>query len=390
MHPSPAPARRYLLYIHVPFCESLCPFCTFHRRSLERQLAQRYFKALKRELQYYRDAGFDFAEVYVGGGTPTVLPDELGVTLDLVRHWFRISRLSVETNPNHLCPPTLEVLKQAGVNRLSVGVQSLDDRLLDEMERLRAYGSSASILERVESALGRFDTFNVDMIFNFPHQTMRSLRHDLRTLKDLAVDQISYYPIMPATGAGAPISSRMGRVEFNRERAMYHTVMDALMPDYQPRSAWCFSRQIAPIDEYIVDHDEYLGIGSGSFSYLNGVMFANTFSMERYLELTARSQPAVSAYRALSLREQIRYDFLMRLFGLHMDKTFMSDKYGPNYRRALSTGLLLFKLLGALVETDQEYRVTPEGRYYWVLMMREFFMGVNRLRDQMRTQIPGR
>ena len=385
-YPRPRSAKRYLLYIHIPFCESLCPYCSFHRIRFDRGRALDYFQALRRELHCYQEAGYDFAEVYVGGGTPTVLPDQLAALLELAGRLFHISRISIETNPNHLRLPILEQLREAGVKRLSVGVQSLEDGLLQEMERLQPYGSATEILQRLQDAQGLFATFNVDMMFNFPHQSRKSLLWDISRLKALQVDQISYYPLMPATLTRQRISKRMGVLDFEREQQLYRLIYQALMPEYRPSTAWCFSRlgKAAIIDEYITEQDDYVGIGSGAFSYLDGTVYSSSFSINQYLELVRQGLPGIMASRRLSLREQAQYDFLMSLFGGGLHKTRMRDKYGNGYRRLIRGELLLFKGLGALQETEEAYRLTRQGLYYWVLMMREFFIAVNNFRAQMR------
>ena len=142
----------------------------------------------------YGDRGFDFAAVYVGGGTPTVLPREMGTVLEALRKRFSIREVSLETNPNHLTDEILGMLKDKGVNRLSVGVQSFDDGLLKRMERFRKYGSGADIRARLEKTRGIFDTLNVDMIFNFPGQTVDMIARDVRTIIDIEADQVTFYP----------------------------------------------------------------------------------------------------------------------------------------------------------------------------------------------------
>jgi coproporphyrinogen III oxidase-like Fe-S oxidoreductase len=225
------------------------------------------------------------------------------------------------------------------------------------------------------------------MIFNFPHQAFSSVSRDLELLKALGVDQISCYPLMPSDTTHHAMDRQIGHVGFARERDYYQRIRDILMPDYQPGSAWCFSRKAGAIDEYIVDHDEYLGIGSGAFSYLDGSIYSSTFSINHYLDLAGQGQSALTAARKLNRREQVQYDFLMRLFGMRMDKTAMAAKYGPGWRRCVRRELLLFRWLGALHESGTEVRLTREGMYYWVLMMRELFIGVNNFRAQMRGQI---
>ena len=281
--------RRYLLYVHIPFCEALCPFCCFHRVKLKRPQADLYFEALRDEIRAYKDAGFEFVDVYIGGGTPTVIPEQLVETLEFIRSLYAIEQISVETNPNHLASSTIDDLRMAGVNRLSVGVQSFDDRLLKEMGRYENYGGGIEITERLKSAYGTFDTLNVDMIFNQPHQTTDSLDRDIEILMSNEIaDQVSFYPIMPAPATTKAMKRTMGTVTFRNERAMYRRILAGLQAKYQPSTAWCFSREHGLVDEYIVDHEEYIGVGSGAFSYIDGNFYSSSFSINRYIE-TIRS-----------------------------------------------------------------------------------------------------
>ena len=98
------PGDNNLLYLHIPFCEELCPYCSFNRTIFQEDVCRRYFRALRAEILLYKDRGFNFSGIYIGGGTPTVLIDELEETISLVRATFPIREVSVETNPNHLDP----------------------------------------------------------------------------------------------------------------------------------------------------------------------------------------------------------------------------------------------------------------------------------------------
>lgn len=382
--PQPVPGRKYFLYIHIPFCEYLCPFCSFHRVKFNATRVDQYFAALQQEIELYHQLGFDFEDVYFGGGTPTVVPEALADIIELLRKRFSIGQVSVETNPNHLTDETLATLQATSVNRLSVGVQSLDDDLLKEMGRYQPYGSAAEIRAGLSRAQGRFDTFNVDMMFNFPHQSRESVCADIQQLKSLGVDQVSFYPLMPADVTERAMDKKLGRFDFVRERQLYELIQSSMTPDYHPVSAWCFANKPASIDEYIVDHDEYVGMGSGAFSYINGSIFASSFSLNKYIDMVGMGKLPLTAKRQLTEAEQARYDFLIKLFGGQLDKALLRERYGDAYRRHLWKELLGFRLLGALEETEAGYRVTESGRYYWVLMMREFFIGVNNFRAQMR------
>lgn len=376
-----------LLYLHVPFCEKLCPYCSFNRVIFEETVCRDFFKALRRELSLYKERGYGFSGIYVGGGTPTVLMEALEEILGFARECFEIHEISVETNPNHLSRKNLETLKKAGVNRLSVGVQSFDEKLLRKMDRFEKYGSGESIVEQLKSALGYFDTLNADMIFNFPTQTEKTLERDIEILKEAGVDQITYYPLMVSDVTRSAVEKAFGTVDYRRERRFYGRIVDKLTPEYQFSSVWCFSRRASMIDEYVVNFDEYAGLGSGSIGYLNGACYANTFSIDEYIRRVGRGEIPLLASRRFGMRDRIWYDFIMKLFGMELDLSDMETKYGGALYRHLWPLILAFRLVGGIRYKPPKYILTPRGRYYWVVMMREFFIAVNNFRDFCRSRL---
>lgn len=382
--PEPRPGKEYLLYIHIPFCEELCPYCSFNRFPLDRDLAGQYFRELTREIRMYADLGYDFASVYVGGGTPTVLPREMTELLLELRKMFSIREVSLETNPNHLTDEILDLLKEGGVNRLSVGVQSFDDALLKQMERYHKYGSGQEIRDRLCTLMGRFDTLNVDMIFNFPTQTMALLERDLEIIRDIQADQVTFYPLMVSDITRNELARRFGPISYRQEKAFYLKIVEKLDADYTFGTAWCFSRKKSMIDEYIVDYDEYVGAGSGSFGYVDGMCYANTFSVPEYLAKVREGKFPILAKKEFLKRDQIHYDFMMKLFGTSLNIEQAERKFSSEFMKTLRKEVGLFKLIGALIDDDGTLRLTTKGRYLWVIMMREFFTGVNNFRDTCR------
>jgi len=385
--PAPQPGTEYLLYVHIPFCEELCPYCSFNRFPLEKDLARRYFQALRREVQLYADLGFDFSAAYVGGGTPTVLPDELVAFLEEMRRIFRIREISLETNPNHLENSTVELLKGAGINRLSVGVQSFDDGLLRLMERYHKYGSGAEIRDKLAYLKGTFDTLNVDMIFNFPTQAMEMLERDLEIIEEIQADQVTFYPLMVSEMTKKELARRFGPISYRTEKAFYARIVERLEHNYSCGTAWCFSRKKTMIDEYIVDYDEYVGVGSGSFGYVNGACFANTFSVADYIEVIRKGNIPIFARKDFSTTEQIQYDFMMKLFGTALDVEKAEKKFGGKFMKTLWKEIPFFNLTGALKKENGTLKLTRLGQYFWVIMMREFFTGVNNFRDICRASL---
>lgn len=378
-----------LLYIHIPFCEELCPYCSFHRIRLDENLAVKYHAALRREMAIYRQRGYRFSGIYVGGGTPTVLIDELARTLQLARELFPVTSISAETNPNHLTDANISILKQAGVNRLSVGVQTFDDDLLKKTARYDKYGSGRDIADRLSRVMGFFDTVNADMIFNFPEQTEAMLETDLATLLKLKMEQITFYPLMVSTMTQRLMQETLGEVNFSHEKRFFKQILRRLEPFYESSSAWCFSRKKASdslIDEYVVDFEEYAGLGSGAIGFLNGVCYANTFDIHQYIGDLERDILPLQAARKFDLPDRMRYDFLMKLFSTRMNVNDLEKKYAGKYFKTLWKEMAAFTLAGSFRYFPPNLHLTPRGRYLWVIMMREFFIAVNNFRDYCRRE----
>ncbi len=381
--------KKRLLYLHIPFCESLCPYCSFNRIVFDESLSRRYWQALRQEIVLYKQKGYDFNGVYVGGGTPTIQIDELAETLDSLRSTFSIKEISVETNPNHLDPAHLDPLRRCGVNRLSIGIQSFDEGLLKAMDRYDKYGSGPEILKKLKDLSGSFDTVNADMIFNFAAQTAEILNRDLDMLLESGVDQVTYYPLMASNVIRRRMEEKIGSVDYRREARYYHQIVSRLLPTYRFSSVWCFSRKPAMVDEYIITYDEYAGIGSGAFGFLNGTCYANTFDITGYIDRLSRGEPSLMASRAFSVSDRVRYDLLMMLFGLHLDFNTFMTRYGESAWRHLALPIIGLRMLGLIRNRFGEYYVTDKGRYYALVMMREFFIAVNNFRDFCRNRQEG-
>lgn len=379
--------RAVMMYMHIPFCEELCTYCSFNRTEYKEDLAIKYFAALEKEILLYKQEGYNFQSVYIGGGTPTVLMPKLLDVITLLKNNFSINEISVETNPNHLDESHMLPLKEMGVNRLSVGIQSFDDDILKATGRYHKYGSSDEIKERILKFKDYFPTFNIDMMFNFPIQTDASLKQDLDIIQDLNVNQVTYYPLMLSRSTSKQISDTMGVVNNKRSRVFYKLISDTLGKKYDPATAWCFNHKDSNtkmVDEYVINYDEYVGAGSGSIGYLGGSIYANTFDIADYIKMIAANKFPISARRDCSKREQLLYDFLMQFFGLSLDLDKVSKTHGVNAALWLFPEILFFMLIGGIGISPQKNILKVKDRYYWVCMMREFFTSVNNFRDYCR------
>jgi coproporphyrinogen III oxidase-like Fe-S oxidoreductase len=419
--PAPHPQQDYMLYAHVPFCERLCPYCSFNRYPFSEERAVPYFKNLRREMLMLKEMGYRFTSLYVGGGTPTIMIDELCETIDLARTLFPLREVSSETNPNHLTPHIVDRLS-GRVQRLSVGVQSFDDGLLRQMERYGKYGSGLETLERILAVGDRFVSLNVDMIFNFPSQTEEMLVSDLAHILASGASQVTFYPLMASPAVAHSLAQSVGQVDYRREERYYRLICEALAggerPPYALGSAWTFNARggaggssdgegdgargaasatgnatggnTPMIDEYIVDYEEYPAIGSGGLSYLDGSLYVNTFSVRDYNTAIEGGRMSIMGRTRFTRWDRMRYRFMMQLFGLRLDKRQWERDFGCSVARGLPVEYAFFKAVGAFShEDDDEILLSAKGRYLMVALMREFFIGVNKVRDQARAHLVG-
>ncbi|MCQ2751499.1 MAG: coproporphyrinogen III oxidase family protein [Coriobacteriales bacterium] len=393
--PHPKKNLKYMLYIHVPFCERLCPYCSFNRFPYKKTRAVAYFKALRKEIRMLADAGYDFESAYFGGGTPTINLDELVKTINLIKRIFSVKEISCETNPNHLGDAYLDALN-GKVDRLSVGVQSFDDRLLKQMDRYDKYGNAQSIACALEYASKAkvFKSLNADFIFNFPAQSLTSLKHDLNIIQEININQATFYPLMASPVVEKSLKATVGMVDYNRERKFYETICHELCDKRGAKftygSAWTFNANSGNmIDEYIVDYEQYPAVGSGSMSYLDNKLFVNTFSINEYIEKIDRGELSISSYVKFKKHDQMRYRFMMQLFGLKLDKVQWYADFKCTPASGLPAEYAFMKQNGAFENEDDNYiTLSNRGRYLLVVMMRQFFIGVNSVRDKGRMSLP--
>ena len=383
--PGPKPGRQYMLYIHVPFCDVLCPYCSFNRFAYREQAARAYFVSLREEMRMTASLGYTFKSLYFGGGTPTILLDELITTIDLAKALFGIQDISCETNPNQLEPELAERL--AGrVQRMSVGVQSFDNTLLHKVSRLERFGDGEQILKRIHSVAGMFQSLNVDIIFNFPGQTREVLLNDIECAKGSGANQVTFYPLMSPRSVVRSLKQTVGTVTYDQEYDDYRLILETMAAGYEQTTGWAFSRRNGGlIDEYIVDTEEYVGLGSGAFSYLDGTIYVNTFSLKNYAEAIQGGRRPVMGAKSYSRHNQMRYHFLMDLFGSGLDRKLFRERFGLPVELGLPLELAYFAVNGALDDSNPaKITLTIRGKYLFVVMMREFFIGINEFRDQAR------
>ena len=397
------------LYLHLPFCVRRCGYCDFATSAVPGDAPEidAYVEDLCLQLRRKAKEGELGAleTVYVGGGTPSHIGlarlSMLLYTLSLSMHLTPEVECTMEANPESLTERMVRDVWALGVNRLSIGVQSFDDGLLKQMDRYDKYGSGAEILERIGEASPYFTSLNVDMIFNFPAQTEDILINDIERVVESGTSQTTFYPLMASPSVARQLARTVGRVDYARERTYYEIISELLAggpdPLFEHGSAWTFNKrgtgasgEDAMIDEYVVDYEEYPAIGSGGITYLGDNLFVNTFSVNDYNAAIAQGRMSLMGKTTFSKHDRMRYRFMMQLFGLRLDKRQFERDFGMSVERGLPVEMGFMRACGAFAtDNADELTLTPKGRYLVVVMMRQFFIGVNNLRDQARAALTG-
>lgn len=385
--PEPQPGHQYLLYAHIPFCKTLCSYCTFHRFLFKEHKAREYFINLRKEMDYVKALGYDFTSMYIGGGTTTILEDELIRTIEHARTLFPgIKEVSCETDPLQIATPTFRNLKGL-VDRMSIGVQSFNDDILKMTERYDKFGSGALIYERLQEALELFPTTNVDMIFGFRGQNLEMLQRDMDLLVELNPRQITTYPLMVTSQTRKSVKQTIAAkgIELADQ---YAVIMNTLGNHYRQLTSWTFGRtHDEGFDEYVVDHDEYLGVGSGAFSFLGSSLYVNTFSLRRYNERIKAGMTGVERRRNFDKHAVLQYRLLLGLFSARLSRKYFREVHGVDLDKALFKEMLGLRIAGAIKDNPEDpdnLIVTDAGKFLGLVMMKAFYSGMDNVRAELR------
>ncbi len=263
------PDRYVALYLHIPFCVSLCKFCHFVRYPFNEDVAKKYYKKLIEDVYEAYSKGFKVNEVYIGGGSPSVMPEMLGELIDVLWELWK-ARISVEVNPNDVVERSaVEYIDPKKVERISMGVQSLTREGLKALGRASTLENTLTAVEAISSR--GFKTFNIDLVWG-----TKLLMKGIRKAFELGANQVTFYPLMPF-----PLTGAKGEA---KGFEMYEEIVkEAFRKGFVRANAWTFNKGFSIVDEYIADSINFLGLGVSSFSLLGNIAHINTFDVSKYL-----------------------------------------------------------------------------------------------------------
>lgn len=342
---------------------------------------------LRKEMDYVKALGYDFHSMYVGGGTTTIIEEELIKTLEHARKLFpSIKEISCETDPQIITTPQFRNLKGL-VDRMSIGVQSFNDDLLKLSERYEKFGSGEQIFERLQYAQELFPTCNIDMMFGFRGQTLDMLHEDMEKIWKLNPRQVTTYPLMVTSQTRKSVKNVIA-ASGNQLADQYRVILDTLGSRYNHLTSWTFGRtHDEGFDEYVVDYDEYLGVGSGAFSFLNDSLYVNTFSLRRYNERIAAGNTGVERRRQFDKHAILQYRLMLGLFSHRLSRKYFREVHGVNLDRTLMKEMLALRVAGAIKDDPNDpdnIIVTDGGKFLGLVMMKAFYSAMDNVRAELR------
>ena len=283
--------KKFSLYIHIPFCEKKCYYCDFVSCVSTAQnhfdYMQKLFEEIKIKSRYVTKS---IDSIFIGGGTPSLLDVELSSRLfEVINSCFKLSsdcEITTEANPNSLSYDKLKSYRALGVNRLSVGVQSIDDNVLNTIGRVHNFDTVKKCVENIHKV--GYDNFNLDIMANLPNQNFESYQSSLEFAVDSGAKHISAYSLILEEGTDLESMYEEGLYTYDEEldRLMYGYTKEYLISKGFNRyevSNYAIDNYACRHNSYCWDFEEYLGVGLNSSSYINQVRFKNISNLKNYL-----------------------------------------------------------------------------------------------------------
>ena len=356
------------LYIHVPFCSAICNYCNFNRGLFEAGLKDRYLAALEQEIRHSPPTPAD--TIFFGGGTPSLLePHEIGRLIAACRDTFDLAadaEVTLETNPETSSLDRMEQFVEAGVNRVSFGVQSFRE---EELRRLGRIHSSARAREAVrEARAAGLTNISLDLMMWLPQQTREHWRDTVEALIDVGPEHASLYLL--ELYPNAPLKEDMARSGWSLApdddaAEMYLWSMDRLeragYQQYEISNVTRAGRESRHNLKYWQD-GEWYGFGCGAHSTRDGVRWKNVASTEEYVQRVSSGAPLRSEERRLSEQERLEEALFT---GLRLtdgvDLASVSTRYGIDARAKYAQGLEPFLAAKLAILEGDRLRLSREG-----------------------------
>ena len=332
------------IYVHIPFCATKCYYCAFNTYTFHKEQAKAYLQALRTEIALYASETAPLQTIFIGGGTPSILSADALTQLftDIHQHLQITSdaEITVECNPGTVDTEKLRVMKDNGVNRLSFGLQAMQDETLKQLGRIHTV---AEFLQSYHLARENgFENINIDLIFALPEQTMEAWQHTLNEVISLDPDHISTYNLVMEEATPFYEWWQAGDLHLpseDTEADMFQYTIETLTTHGYTHYEICnFARPDHYARHNLVywNNQSCIGLGAGACGYVNGVRYSNIRGIAPYInKLSKRNKPIADTERltgnaekaetlmlALRKREGISLENYKNRFGEDIEVAF--------------------------------------------------------------------
>lgn len=371
-------------YIHIPFCEHICYYCDFNKVFLEGHPVDEYIEALLKEarLALRQNPVEKMETLYVGGGTPTSLTaSQLERLLSGLREIlpYYNGEFTVEANPGDLTADKLDVMKNYGVNRLSMGVQTFDDRLLKKIGRKHTAQDVYDTIQLLEEK--DFSNVTIDLIYALPGQSLESFRDTVTRALALDLPHYALYSLILENQTMFMNWVRRGKMhlpEQELEAQMYAETIDAM--EKAGRKQYEISNFAKPGFEsqhnlVYWNNQNYFGLGAGASGYLGNRRYKNRGPIQHYLKSLKNDQLPVLEEEILTQKAQIEEEMFLGLRKiLGVDKTVFENRFGFSMMDVYGDVIEKLKQQKLITETDSRVCLTEEGLFRGNDVFEEFLL----------------
>jgi coproporphyrinogen III oxidase-like Fe-S oxidoreductase len=370
--------REFGLYLHIPFCRQICPYCPYNKEIYHFDTAEMYTRAVIKEIDFYSGIIGDkpVTSFYIGGGTPTtMLNSGLGDILDHIFNNFNMQcDIHMESHPNDLSPDNLNAIKTLNVENLSVGVEGLQDKYLRFLNRPYNSKEVKAVIERAVNK--GFKCFNVDFIFALPGQSYSELEQAARELVETNIDQVAAYPLFyfPYTKMGESAGqSNYSMPNILKRRKMLNILEDIFYErNYERTSVWAFTKE--KIQKYCsVTVPLYVGLGASGGSYLRDIFYLNTFNVAEYIKRLEDKRMPIALSMDLSQSMQMAWWFYWRVYETRFMRSDFRKRFNKDFNEIYGGYIKLFSFLGLIKKDNGNEIILSDKGIFWLHALEDLF-----------------
>jgi len=374
------------VYIHIPFCHQICNYCDFNKVYFHKQPVDEYIEAVGKEMAMVvskePEQFANIETIYLGGGTPTALsPKQLERLLELIADHLPIDvvEFTVEANPDELSIDKLKALKNGGVTRLSLGVQSFDEELLQKLGRTHTTDHVYQAIEWAKNV--GFENLNIDLMYGLPGQSLNQWEDTLEKALELNLPHYSAYSLIVEPKTVFYIQYAKGKLQLPEEELeakMYEMLMDKMEEQgiHQYEISNFAKEGYQSIHNKIYwDNDEYAGFGAGAHGYMNGIRYSNYGPIKKYLQAIENGKRPILYQHQVTISEKCEEEMFL---GLRKNegvsfKRFekkigfpMKEKYADVIHTLIKEGLVM--------EDAGRLKLTKKGRFLGNEVFQQFLL----------------